>query len=113
MVGGYLHLAALDRNLYLYVTAGGSSDDRVRQALLLADRTAQDFAAGIAVFRAAQGADPSVALAWAYGLIGTLHFVTLWWLRDGTTDADDLADQITTLLWSGLGGQDAPPRRPR
>jgi AcrR family transcriptional regulator len=104
LVGGYLQLAALDRHLYLYVTAGGSSDDRVQQALLLADRTAQGFAEGIAASRAAQGADASVALAWAYGLIGTLHFVTLWWLRDGATDADAVAEQITTLLWSGLGG---------
>jgi len=105
LVGGYLHFAALDRHLYLYVTAGGRSDDRVQQALLLADRTAHGFAAGIAAFRTARAADPAVALAWAYGLIGTLHFVTLWWLRDGTGDTEDVAEQITTLLWSGLGGE--------
>jgi AcrR family transcriptional regulator len=104
LVRGYLQLAALDRHLYLYVTAGGRSDDRVRQALLLADRTADGFATGIAATRNAQGADPSVAQAWAYAMIGSLHFVTLWWLRDGATDVDNVADQITALLWSGLGG---------
>ena len=107
LVGGYLQLASLDHHLYLYVTAGGRSDDRVRQALLLADRSAQGFAEGIAASRAAQGADPAVAMAWAYGLIGALHFVTLWWLRDGTTDTEHVAEQVTTLLWSGLGGQGA------
>ena len=105
LVGGYLHFAALDRHLYLYVTAGGRSDDRVRQALLLADRTAHGFAEGIAALRTAQRADASVAMAWAYGLIGTLHFVTLWWLRDATIETDEIAEQITTLLWSGLGGE--------
>ncbi len=105
LVGGYLALAARDRSLYLYVTAGGSNGDRVQQALLLADRTAAGFAEGIAAFRTAQGADPSVALAWSYGLLGALHFVTLWWLRDGTADTDGVAEQITGLLWSGLGGE--------
>jgi AcrR family transcriptional regulator len=104
LVAGYLQLAASERHLYLYVTAGGRSDDRVRQALLLADSTAERFANGIAATRTAQGADASVAHAWAYGMIGTFHFVTLWWLRDGATDADKIADQITELLWSGLGG---------
>ena len=110
-VAGYLGQAAADRNVYLYVTAGGSSDDRVRQALLLADRSAHQFAEGIAAMRRANGADPAVAAAWSYGLIGMLHFVTLWWLRDGAPDQATLAAQITELLWSGLGGDrpDPPP----
>jgi AcrR family transcriptional regulator len=108
LVGGYLEFAALNRHVYLYVTNGGRSDDRVRQALLLADRTAEGFARGIAATRASQGADASVAHAWAYAMIGSLHFVTLWWLRDGATDADKIADQITALLWSGLGGGPTP-----
>ncbi|MGD8829324.1 MAG: helix-turn-helix domain-containing protein, partial [Pseudomonadales bacterium] len=37
LVAGYLGLAARERNLYLFVTAGGARDDRVRQSLLLAD----------------------------------------------------------------------------
>ena len=103
LVSGYLQLASLDRNLYLYVTAGGRSDDRVRQALLLADRTAEGFADGIAVGRAARGEDASVARVWAYGMIGMLHFVTLWWLRDGALGVERVAEQVTELLWSGLG----------
>lgn len=107
LVRGYLALAARDRSLYLYVTAGGTHDDRVQQALLLADRSAQGFADGIAASRTARGADPTVALAWAYGLVGALHFVTLWCLRDGTADTDGAADQITELLWSGLRGEES------
>ena len=42
-------------------------------------------------------------------MIGALHFVTLWWLRDGTTDTDQIAEHVTTLLWSGLGGGATTP----
>jgi AcrR family transcriptional regulator len=82
LVAGYLNRAASDRHLYLYVTAGGASEDRVRESLLLADGAARRFVDGIADYRKARGADPAVATVWAYGLVGALHFVTLWWLRD-------------------------------
>lgn len=108
LVRGYLDQAARERHLYLYVTAGGTSEDRVRQSLLLADGAARQFAEGIAAYRAAQGADPTVATVWAYGMVGALHFVTLWWLREAALDADEVTDQITTLLWSGLGLDPAP-----
>ena len=103
LVGGYLDNAARDRHLYLYVTAGGASEDRVRQSLLLADGAARQFAERTAAYRNARGADPAVATVWAYGLIGLLHFVTLWWLRDQASDIEVVIDQITSLLWSGVG----------
>ena len=103
LVGGYLEFAARDRHLYLFVTAGGTRDDRVQQALLLADGAARQFAEPIAAYRGARGADPAVATVWSYGLLGALHFVTLWWLREQSTDIDLVIDQITALLWSGMG----------
>lgn len=111
LVGGYLEFAAGDRHLYLFVTAGGTSDDRVQRSLVLADGAAQQFAEPIAAYRAAHGADPAVATVWSYALLGALHFVTLGWLRDQATDIDLVIDQITSLLWSGMGlnsvGEDA------
>ncbi len=102
LVMGYLDLAERDRNLYLFVTAGGPGDDRVQQALRLADGAAHQFAEPIAAFRASQGVDPEVATVWSYGLLGALHFVTLWWLRDEAVSRDVVASQITSLLWSGM-----------
>jgi hypothetical protein len=32
-----------------------------------------------------------------------VHFVTLWWLREQTPDLGEVIDQITALLWSGMG----------
>jgi len=103
LVGSYLELAAAERHLYLYVTAGGASEDRVRQSLLLADDAAHRFEPGIAAYRAAGGADPTVAPVWSYAFVGALHFVTLWWLRDGALPIDTVAEQITELLWEGMG----------
>lgn len=102
LVHGYLAHAATERNLYLYVSAGSGGDDRLRQSLLLADGSARRFAEGIAAHRASRGADPSVATVWSYGLVGALHFVTLWWLRDPSVEARDVTDQLTALLWPGL-----------
>lgn len=116
LVEGYLEHAASERNLYLYVSAGAVGDDRIRQLLLLADGSATRFAERIAAHRTSQGADASVATVWSYGLVGALHFVTLWWLRDQTVAVGDVTDQITALLWPGLrlDPQDATPaRRPR
>ena len=103
LVGGYLELAAAERHLYLYVTAGGASEDRVRQSLLLADDAAHRFEPGIAAYRAAGGADATVAPVWSYAFVGALHFVTLWWLRDAARPIDAVTEQITELLWGGMG----------
>lgn len=103
LVAGYLDLAARDRHLYLYVTAGGVADDRLQQSLLLADGAASQFAEPIAAYRSARGEDPTVATVWSYGLLGAMHFITLWWLRDQAVDIELVIDQITVLLWSGMG----------
>lgn len=102
LVAGYLDLAARERHLYLFVTAGGPGDDRVAQSLLLADGAASQFAEPIAAYRASRGDDPTVATVWSYGLLGAMHFVTLWWLRDQAMDIDTVIDQVTLLLWSGM-----------
>ena len=105
---GYLTRAAEDRNLYLFVTAGGTGEDRVHQSLLLADRAVAQFSGGIAASREAMGEDPGVAKVWSYGLLGALHFVTLWWLRDQDAQFDEVVDQIVELLWSGMRVDEEP-----
>lgn len=102
LVSGYLEHAKAERNLYLYVTAGVIGDDRLRQSLLLADGTARQFAASIAAYRSARGADPEVATVWSYGLVGALHYVTLWWLREENGNQEAVTEQLTALLWSGV-----------
>ena len=103
LVAGYLQLASRERHLYLFVTAGGTGEDRVQQSLSLADGAAAQFAAPIAAYRSARKADPGIATVWSYALLGALHYVTLWWLREAAADLELVTEQITALLWSGMG----------
>lgn len=102
LVTAYLDLASRERALYLFVTAGGTGEDRVQQSLLLADGAAEQFAAPIAAYRTAHDADPAVATVWSYGLLGALHYVTLWWLREPDVDIHTVVAQISALLWRGM-----------
>lgn len=102
LIRSFLDEVVADRNVFLFVTAGGSSGKRLGEEVRLADRSATPLAAQLAAQRRAAGLDPSVAEAWAYGVIGALHFATLWWLRDDSMSVGTLTEQLTELLWSGL-----------
>ncbi len=106
LVSGYLDQTVRERNLYLYVSGGGSGEDRVRGLLRFAELTAERFAEGIANFRASRGANPDVATVWSFGLVGALHYVTLWLLRDTNADVNGVADQLTLLLCTGFRLED-------
>ena len=110
LIGSFIEVVEQDRHLFLFVTDAGSNEDRTGLVLRLADRSARPIAHDLAARRAA-GLDPTVALMWAYGIIGTLHFVTLWWLRDQTASATEIADHLTELLWSGISGAAEPAPR--
>lgn len=115
MVMAYVEVVEAERNVFLFVTAGGSGDDRLAQVLRLADRSAGLIAAELRTHRADAGLDPSVADTWAYGMIGAMQYVTLWWLRNPSLSTNELAEQLTSLLWSGIGGEprnSTPAKKP-
>jgi AcrR family transcriptional regulator len=91
------------RELFLYVTRG-SADDTSERALYLAGKSAQPLAELLARWREHHGHDASVAVPWAYGIIGMLNLVSLWWIEEGGQPVGALADQLAELVWSGIGG---------
>lgn len=95
-----LETLQLDRDLFLYVTGGDTSEDR----LFLAAQVVEPFARQLEQWRGAQGLDPTVAEAWAYATVGMLNLVSLWWIKDADRSAAELAEQLTGLLWSGISG---------
>lgn len=103
-IEAYLDVVQADRSIFLYVSAGGTGADRVAEALQLADRAAAPLAEGLTALRVDQGADPTVATTWAYGIIGMLHYTTLSWIREPHLAAGALAEQLSELVWSGIGG---------
>jgi AcrR family transcriptional regulator len=100
-----LEVLAKERELFFYVTRGGSIDTAAR-TLHLANRSASPLADLLADWRRRHGRDPVVATAWAYGIIGMLNMVALWWLDDGGADASSVAEQLADLTWSGVAGDE-------
>ena len=50
------------------------------------------------------GIDSGPAEPWAFGIVGMVHLAGDWWLERRTMTRARLVDDITTLLWNGLGG---------
>lgn len=102
-VAAFFQVIDRDRHLFLFLAAGGAGHTWPERALLFADHSARPLAEALRQQRTAEGTDPSVADAWAYGLIGLLHFVTLWWIRERALTTDQVVDHVVELVWSGLG----------
>ena len=106
LIRSTLETLAENRELFLFVT-GGASEETPQRTLYLASRSAKPMAEQLAATRSAQGLDPSVAVAWSYGIVGLLNMVSLWWITDSAEPAERLAEHLAELLWSGLGGASA------
>lgn len=97
-----LNTVAQNRELFLYVTSG-STEQNATSRLYLAQRSAMPLADALAKSRVSQGLDPSVAVPWAYGIVGMLQMVSLWWISQEQESATQVATQIAELLAPGLG----------
>ena len=106
MIQSNLETLAEHRELFLFVT-GGASEEMHQRTLFLAGQSAKPMADQIAAWRKAAGLDPSVALAWAYGVVGLLNMASLWWLNESDLPAERVAEQLADLLWSGFAGANA------
>ena len=56
------------------------------------------------------GIDSGPSEPWAFGIVGMVHLAGDWWLERHTMTRARLVDDITALLWHGLGGLAAGPR---
>ena len=94
-----------DRNLFLFVTAGGPGTDTVQR---LAERSATSMIEQFSAMRRAHGLDPAPARTWAYATVGAIQVVAMMWLRDGYRTLDEVTEDLTELMWPGITGA---PRR--
>ncbi len=90
------------RELFLYVTRG-SADDTSERTLYLAGTSAKPLADLLAHWRRRQGHDTAVAVPWAYGIIGMLNLVSLWWIAESAPPAGPPPPPLAELVWSGIG----------
>jgi AcrR family transcriptional regulator len=91
------------RSLFEFLSRG-AGDDAVDRVLRFAGRSAEPLAALLARWRTSAGADASVALPWAYGIIGMLNMVARWFVASGEGSPAGLAEQLADLTWPGLAG---------
>ena len=98
-----LRTVADHRELFLYVT-GGSTEQTALGRLSLAERSTTPLAKTLAVWRKSQGQDPKVAEAWSFAIVGMLQMISVWWITQPERAVDEVAAQISDLMWNGLQG---------
>lgn len=91
------------RSLFLFVSRGG--DDMAERTLNLAARSAPRLADLLTVWRRSLGVDDSSVEPWAYGIIGMLNLVALWWIESSDEPVRQLAERLADLVWPGLAGE--------
>jgi AcrR family transcriptional regulator len=106
LVRAQLITVAAHPNLLAFVTGTRAGEGANPATLEFGMRAAASLVPGLALARERAGLDPSVADTWAHAIVGTLHMVSLWWLfgPGPRKPVDQLADELTGLLWAGLGG---------
>jgi hypothetical protein len=73
---------------------------------------AHDVARSVAVVMGQRlrdiGVDDAPAELWAHGIVGMVHMAGDWWVTRRTFSRDEVVDQLTRLLWDGLGSLEGP-----
>lgn len=105
-VGAFFTVIGDDPNLYLYLAAGAGGDGWLQRSLALTDQSAAPVAKALRDERIRIKADPTVATAWSYSIIGMLHHTGLWWIRQPHLTKENIVDQVSELLWGGLRGDE-------
>ena len=98
MIRASLEIVEAHRELFLYVTAGSTPDDR----LALAEMIAEPMSADLTRWGEDRGVSAESAEAWSWAIVGMLNLVSLWWVSGRDRSAEELSDQLADLLWAGL-----------
>ncbi len=92
------------RSLFLFVSRG-ADDDKAERTLHLAGRSAPRLAELLTYWRSRLGLDTSSVEPWAYGVIGMMNLVSLWWVESSDEPAQHLAERLADLVWPGLSSE--------
>ena len=112
VIGAYLHLVEDDPEVYRFIvnapilSSGERPDGDVAAGMTtrIAEHVAAIVGEGIG-----DPDDPGTTRLWGVALVGMVRAAADAWLADGAAaggrSADDLADDLTDLAWSGLAGR--------
>lgn len=100
--GAYLSVVDEHRSLYIFVASAVAGRDRMAQLLEAAAGTAPELARHLSDL----GVSSARADRWSYGIIGASLLMTLHWLQAGGRDIDEIAEDLTDLIWLGVSSSE-------
>ena len=110
------YLSFIERQPARYRFLLGAADEP-RTSALVAEfrrRLAADCAAETALRLRRASLDPEIAEPWAYGVVGMVRAVGVWWLETRSLPRERLVEHLTSLLWEGFAPlRGRAGRRPR
>lgn len=98
-IGAFLSTVNEHRNVFQFVN--GAQPTAVYQRLV--ERSARPLLTLMRGLRTAAGLDSDGAHTWAFAVIGALQTVAIMSQRARTLDVEAVSDDLTRLLWDGLG----------
>jgi AcrR family transcriptional regulator len=110
-IDAYLAFVERDPHLYSFLVGGLGAPVATEVANGLVAQVGQRVALVLGEQLRSLGIDSGPAELWAFGIVGMVHLAGDWWLERRTMTRARLVDDITALLWTGLGGL-APRSRP-
>lgn len=103
-IDAYLGFVERDPNVYSFIVGRLGAPVATEVANGLVAQVGQRVALVLGEQLRALGVDSGPAEPWAFGIVGMVHLAGDWWLERRTVTRARLVDDITALLWGGLGG---------
>lgn len=98
-----------DPHIYRFLSEGTFGAGRRLDERRLVIELGGEVARALDRWRRSEHLDSGPSEAWAYGILGTVHMTTEWWLERRTLSRTDLVEFLTSLVWSGIAGHRTPP----
>jgi AcrR family transcriptional regulator len=89
--------------MYRFLVRGALGSDTGVDELELVARIANQITVVLGAALRAAGADSGPAELWAYAIVGAAFFGAEWWLSRPVLARTALVDDLTRILWDGLG----------
>jgi AcrR family transcriptional regulator len=111
-IDAYIGFVERDPNLYSFLVGRLGAPVASEVANGLVAQVGQRVAVVLGEQLRALGVDSGAAEPWAFGIVGMVHLAGDWWLERRTMTRARLVDELTRLLWNGLGGVGGLPGTP-
>ncbi len=106
VIGAFLDFVNSDPDLYRFLVSASIAseeyDDLKNSTLDFVETLCKNIAKYIADLLVSTGRDSGAAEPFAYGIVGMVHFVSMWWLDRGVLSKSRLVDYMSTLLAEGF-----------